>query len=274
MHALVEELVTESLAISESDNTPCKQTLSEYYDYSNFISAEDLKSPDNGQAGISEQMMNAEIYTQKPVKTKKWSAIKHKGEKPSFPPLMAPCLPASTGKSIQFFHYDTLKADDITTEQKAQQDQINAAALSLADIKQMKKQLAGVSIKPHEGQYYATPSTVSTASPTPYSTYIMGKDAVFTTGFSNPYEIQHYQKELAWAKSQIEEYKEIVKQLSGEPGEFIYIHPFDLYELINSFVIPTLLNVNEEMKDNGFIEINGKKYKQSVLIPAKTKNIK
>jgi hypothetical protein len=171
----------------------------------------------------------------------------------------------------------TPSAETLQATQQAQQAQANAGALTLADVKKAKEQLTGTSIKTKEGYYYgySTAPTTATMTSTPYSTYIIGKDAFYGYGvsLSDP-QLDAWMKEITRLEQQLAEAKEIIKQLSGEPGEFIYIHPFDLYELLNSFVIPVSLNVDQDMKDIGHIEINGKKYKQSTSIPAKSEKAK
>ena len=90
--------------------------------------------------------------------------------------------------------------------------------------------------------------------------------------------VANLQKAHDYYKQQAEDAKGIIKQLVEGPGEIEYIHPFDLYELTNvltlsSDYIDVFINQND---DKSIIEIcrTGKKYKQSFLMPCKTKNIK
>jgi hypothetical protein len=76
--------------------------------------------------------------------------------------------------------------------------------------------------------------------------------------------VANLQKAHDYYKEQLEEAKGIIKQLVEGPGEVEYINPFDLAEKAqtNAFVISGVADFH-----------TGKKYKQSLLIPAKTKNI-
>ena len=77
-------------------------------------------------------------------------------------------------------------------------------------------------------------------------------------------------KERDYYKESFEECRAIIKQLTEGPGEFEYIHPFDIAEMIND------PNSNQIIDPSGLILFpkTRKKYKESVNIPAKTKNIK
>jgi hypothetical protein len=92
--------------------------------------------------------------------------------------------------------------------------------------------------------------------------------------------VANLQKELDWYREQYRECQAIIKQLVDGPGEFEYIHPFDVAEMFNNAKSNDFIDVwttgSHPVDFNGFFEINesGKKYKQSVNIPAKTKNFK
>ena len=77
--------------------------------------------------------------------------------------------------------------------------------------------------------------------------------------------VANLQKQADYYKKACEEMKEIIQQLVGNPPKgFEYIHPFDVCEMSQS--LEDLISY-----PNGLIEFDGKKYKQSPYIPAKTK---
>jgi len=292
----------EPLLIAESDNVPCneKEVLPGF------------ESPDNGQDVGGWTSYNVKFTSSKPPKKHKkksspastmealaqtqqiyydkqalanltsqlpWTQqytnfgspdINVNGE-PQYPPS-APPTP-KIGEYDDFLTVEDIKkaAASLKAAQQAEQAQVNAK-LDAATYYSYPSSATMASGSP---VFTTTPNTVSSFSEPTYQTYVMGKDAVFNTnwggGLSNP-QLDAWMKETHWLKQQLAEAKEIIKQLSGEPGEFIYIHPFDLYELLNSFVIPVSLNVDQDMKDPGYIEINGKKYKQSTMMPITSKN--
>ena len=86
--------------------------------------------------------------------------------------------------------------------------------------------------------------------------------------------VANLQKECDYYKEQCKEYAAVVKQLTEgvKPGEVEYIHPFDVYDLLNTSPVD-YVDVIKCREENVFELENGKKYKQSVCIPAKTKNI-
>jgi hypothetical protein len=93
------------------------------------------------------------------------------------------------------------------------------------------------------------------------------------------HKMSHVQAEIEYLKVTVEEQKAIIKQLVDGPGEVEYIHPYDLYEIINNKdVLTTSLSYGMMgSSDSGDITIGpwpGKKYRQSALIPARTKKIK
>lgn len=253
------------LIIAESDNVPCDGTPHGHH-WENGVAVCDSKSPENGQSILKNLPSLQTIYYNK-------EAIEN---------LKAKILPTSSGKQIQFFHYDTLKKDDLAAEQNPPlnatisqyEDFVSSGDfLSVEDIKKAKESLIAASQKVQQAQINAKIDAANMAAnpitvTTPYTTYILGKDAYF--GYDTP-QLEMHQKEIGWLKAQLEEAVEIIKQESGEPTEFIYIHPFDLYELLNSFVISPVLSISEELSDKGYIEIGGKKYKQSTMMPIKSK---
>lgn len=89
--------------------------------------------------------------------------------------------------------------------------------------------------------------------------------------------VANLQKECDYYKEQCKEYAAVVKQLTEgvKPGEVEYIHPYDFAEMINSVSVISIIDVGVA---RGYIDVfedpNGKKYKQSPLIPAKSKNFK
>jgi len=84
------------------------------------------------------------------------------------------------------------------------------------------------------------------------------------------------QKELDWYKQTFKEAQEVIKQMSGQPPEgFEYIHPWDFAELLmNAEILPEITLVNRATSQPIYEMVNGKRYKQSALIPAKTKKYK
>lgn len=86
--------------------------------------------------------------------------------------------------------------------------------------------------------------------------------------------VANLQKELDYYKDVCKEQKEIIKQLTEGPGEIEYIHPFDMGEILNSpeNQIVDLWKVSGP--GNSIVEIEGKKYRQSAFMPAKTKKVR
>lgn len=80
-------------------------------------------------------------------------------------------------------------------------------------------------------------------------------------------------KERDYYKEQYEDCKAVIKQLVDGPGEIEYIHPLDVHDFIKGMDIIDLWLDPMKVKDSEVIEIarTGKKYKQSVNIPAKTR---
>ena len=75
-------------------------------------------------------------------------------------------------------------------------------------------------------------------------------------------------KEKDYYEASFKECRAIIKQLTEGPGEIEYIHPLDLHDLYNS-------TTSDCITDGWvFLPSIGKKYKQSVFIPAKSKKFK
>ena len=89
--------------------------------------------------------------------------------------------------------------------------------------------------------------------------------------------VANLEKEKDYYKQQLEETRTVIKQLTEgvKPGEVEYIHPYDFAEMINSVSVSSIIDMGVA---RGYIDVfegpNGKKYKQSPLIPAKSKNFK
>jgi hypothetical protein len=89
------------------------------------------------------------------------------------------------------------------------------------------------------------------------------------------YKMSHAQAEIEYLRTTVEEQKAIISQLTYGPGEVEYIHPLDLYELFNKDLTQSLsYGMMGASNDAGDIMIGFKRYRQSALIPARTKNIK
>jgi len=89
------------------------------------------------------------------------------------------------------------------------------------------------------------------------------------------YLIQMMQREIKYHQETTETLKEIVRQLSGEDLGYEYIHPYDLYHLVNEAKTSTLIEfLNERDVDFRFTIIDGVKYKQSALMPSENVGIK
>ena len=81
--------------------------------------------------------------------------------------------------------------------------------------------------------------------------------------------------ELAYYKEVVAEQKEVIKQLVDGPGEFEYIHPLDLAHIINNTPVSEILEFYQTCQRFGTGDLikAGKRYVQSVHIPAKHKEI-
>jgi len=88
-------------------------------------------------------------------------------------------------------------------------------------------------------------------------------------------EIQ--KKEIDYFKGLVKEYEAVVKQLSGQKGEYTYIHPFDMYEIMNDPDCDYVYTIFEKdfHPETGqqVIHCNGKKYIQTTCIPARNKQL-
>jgi len=89
------------------------------------------------------------------------------------------------------------------------------------------------------------------------------------------------QTELKYYKEQLEECRAVIKQLTNYhlvEGQPIYIHPFDVWEMFTGNSQVELTQGVDFYKDrNEFVikrpEFQDLVYKQSIEIPARTKNI-
>jgi len=83
-------------------------------------------------------------------------------------------------------------------------------------------------------------------------------------------------KERDYYKESFIECQAIIKQLAEGPGDIEYIHPFDMYDILNSTDASEFIDVYTGPKDERTFTLgkSGKKYKQSQFIPAKSKNFK
>jgi hypothetical protein len=81
-------------------------------------------------------------------------------------------------------------------------------------------------------------------------------------------------KERDYYKESLEECKAVIKQLVEGPGEIEYIHPRDMFDILNSIdVMEFDVNIGPLITDYTSTK-TGKKYRQTPWIPAKSKNIK
>ena len=93
------------------------------------------------------------------------------------------------------------------------------------------------------------------------------------------YKMSHTQAEIEYLRNAVEEQKAIIAQLIHGSGEVEYIHPYDLMELINKedLTHPSFTDTMMSSPDSADITLGpwpGKKYRQSALIPKRTKKIK
>jgi hypothetical protein len=90
-------------------------------------------------------------------------------------------------------------------------------------------------------------------------------------------KMSHFQAKLEYLEAAVEEQKAIIRQLIEGPGNIMYIHPVDLGELLNSLDPKNVIDVHFST-DSADITIGGdifgRTYRQSVFIPAKSKNFK
>ena len=86
--------------------------------------------------------------------------------------------------------------------------------------------------------------------------------------------VANLEKERDYYRDAIKECQIIIKQLIEGPGEIEYIHPWDVAEMFYAEPFVDIYKTNVPTSDIIEIAKTGKKYKQSIWIPAKTKNIK
>lgn len=92
-------------------------------------------------------------------------------------------------------------------------------------------------------------------------------------------QVDQIVKELEYYKQKAEEQQEIIEQLTGtgKPKGYVYMHPFDVSELMNRHDFNQMIDVyslralNPGIKNE--IRIGGRVIRQSPLIPAVTKFI-
>ena len=92
--------------------------------------------------------------------------------------------------------------------------------------------------------------------------------------------VSNLQKAHDYYKQQAEEAREIIKQLIEGPGEIEYIHPLDLSEMLNSITVGD--DITDVYKTGGpdvdteivTLAKTSKEYKQSVLMPVRSKIFK
>lgn len=90
--------------------------------------------------------------------------------------------------------------------------------------------------------------------------------------------VAQLQAERDYLESVVSVQAEIIKQLSGAKLDVVYIHPYDLYELLEKYTeadmlsLPTLpVTVHTVPPGCTDIEIGDVTYRRTALIPAKTK---
>jgi len=82
--------------------------------------------------------------------------------------------------------------------------------------------------------------------------------------------LQHVEAERDYWKQVAGTQKEVIKQLSGEKLAVVYIHPYDLHELISvESRTGTVASVTSSLVHTDF-RIGDVTYRRSHLIPAKT----
>lgn len=105
--------------------------------------------------------------------------------------------------------------------------------------------------------------------------------APISKGVRHPatYKMSHVQAEIEYLRNAVEEQKAIIDQLVNGPGEVEYIHPYDLQELISKHDLTHLAFTGMmcSSPDSADIVLGpwpGKRYRQSALIPVRTKSVR
>ena len=82
-------------------------------------------------------------------------------------------------------------------------------------------------------------------------------------------------RELRYWRDVVTEQKQVIDQLANGPGEIEFIHPYDLAEILNR-PHTQYLEIRFSLFDKNVVEFtgSGKRYKQSVYMPSRTKFIK
>ena len=97
---------------------------------------------------------------------------------------------------------------------------------------------------------------------------------IFSYGPDPKKEIEFYKKELDYYQKQLVECREIIEQLfTHKVKDYIFIHPFDLFELIDNEISLLDLTKGGDFKDQ-ILTIKGKKYKETINIPARNITLK
>ena len=83
-----------------------------------------------------------------------------------------------------------------------------------------------------------------------------------------------FQRVVEYLQGIVREQQEIIRQLSGEDLGYTYIHPRDVFYLVENVSPPDMMDIITIDDPAGeFIIIGDVKYKQSMEIPAKHKEI-
>jgi hypothetical protein len=82
-------------------------------------------------------------------------------------------------------------------------------------------------------------------------------------------------EELNYYRGVVKEQIAIIDQLTKGPGEVEYIHPYDLSVIMNEFKTSDIVDVDYVTAPSTYqFSRYGKKYRQSVYMPAKTQLIR
>lgn len=78
-------------------------------------------------------------------------------------------------------------------------------------------------------------------------------------------------REIEYLRDSVKTQTEIINQLTGKPGEYEYIHPFDVADMIEDLTVDEILLIDGSVfSEHNYLIIDGQKYKQSPFIPART----
>ena len=89
-------------------------------------------------------------------------------------------------------------------------------------------------------------------------------------------EIEFYKKELDYYQKQLVECREIIEQLfTHKVKDYIFIHPFDVYDLMNKYTVVDIIKRDDcHGLEGNVLTIKDKKYKQTANIPARNTTLK